>query len=603
MTALTVLKKLTDAFFNLRIRSKMLITLMFLMLLPVLLIGFFSYEQSEKIIKQKSREYNTDILNEISRNIETALNEFNRIYYAIFTSADVQYLLNQERAGFPSARDALEARRKVENHLLEAILDNRQLEAVYLFSSQGNRYSSLSAGPPYMLTESDKMRIEAAKGKPAWLDPDPNRLVIPYGRLVNDLETQKPIGYIVFLVKEQGLYEIYKNTNLNKKYEMFLINEHGMMISGEDKTQIQTVRYPELTRRVLEGDLEGFFPDRVNNRDSYVSYRRIANTGWRIVGIISAAQYEEEVISLKNRILLIISTCFVLSALLSILWSHGISKPIRDLSRAMKDLETSRFNVRFEYPYRDEVGILSRSFNKMADRIHHLINTVYREQLLKQQTELKYLKFQVNPHFLFNTLDTIHWLAVIKGVPELGDITKRLGDIMREGVKGEDFVSVEREMQNIENYLAIQKYRFGRRLNVQIRMDPDVMQVVIPRFILQPIVENALIHGIEKKKGTGTVHISGSLRDGLAVFEVRDDGAGIPPDKLEGLRNVLRERTGGDLKEGVAGIGLTNVDQRIKLYYGSRYGLEIDSDAETGTKVTVVLPASSPPSTTGTQGS
>lgn len=579
-------KRLLAGYHNLHIRDKMLLSIIVLMLIPVFGIGLFSYQKSKAIIIEKTKEYNTDVLTEISRNMEFKLNEISRIYYAIFTNEVVQKTLIDDINGFPDVQASINARKRVENLLLEAILNHDALQSIYVFTETGKQYNSITAGYPLSLSEKDKASIAEAQGKPVWFDPDPERLVIPGGRAINDLETQQRIGYIVFNFKEQGLYRIYEETNLHRLNEIFMINERGTIISGEDKALINTKPEPELLQQVLTGGEEGFFHHVMNDKDNYIAYRRIQGTGWRIVSMITAAQYEKEVIALRTRIFIIIAISFTLSLLLVAIWSNSMSKPIRNLSRMMLRVEKGNYDVRYDYPYHNEIGVLSRNFNSMVERISYLINKVYQEQLLQQQTELKYLKFQINPHFLFNTLDSIHWLAVIRGVPELGDMTKKLADLLREGIKGDDFIPVEREVLNVMNYLDIQKYRFGDRMRVEIKVQPEMNEIIIPKFILQPVVENAIVHGIERKLENGTIEIEGKLHEGTVIFTVSDNGEGID-------RGRLRTLLAGSQEEGrMNGIGLRNVDQRIKLYYGDRYGLQIDSVVGEGTTVTLRMPMS-----------
>ena len=573
---------------HLRFRQKMLLTFFVLTLLPVALIGFFSYQKSESIIQQKTKEYNIDVLTEVSRNIEFKLVEMSRVYYSIFTNADVQQALLRDLAGFRSEQEAIEARKRVEHLLLEAILDSDDLESIYVFTDSGRQYNSLTAGYPLSISEEEKALIAAAKGSPVWFEPDPQRLIIPGGRAINDLNSQSLIGYIMFNFKERGLSHIYNEINLYQKGDIFVVNEHGRVISSTDRSLIGHVAEGGYVANIVDGGAQGFFSYVVDGKNYYIAYKQIQGTGWRIISVISAAQYEKEAISLKNWIVMIIALNVAFFLLISIAWSSTMSRPLRELARMMLRVEQGKFDVRYEYPYRDEIGVLSRNFNNMVERINYLIHKVYQEQLLQQRSELKYLKFQINPHFLFNTLDTIHWLAVLRGVPELGDMTKKLGDIMREGIKGDDFIMVDREIRNIHNYLDIQKYRFGDRMSVSIDVSEDILHIKVPKFILQPVVENAIVHGIEQKIGEGVIHISGSAQGELLLFSVSDNGDGMQRSELDKLR---LDRNDDDERPG-QGIGLKNVHQRIRLYYGLEYGLRIESEPGRGTTVTIRLPLS-----------
>lgn len=574
-----------DRLRHLKFRQKMLLAFFVLTILPVTLIGFFSYQKSADIIKEKTREYNIDVITEVGRNIEFKLSENRRLYYAIFTNATVQNELRHDNLGFESAQAKIEARRRIESILFEAILGSDDLEAIYIYSLSGNKYNSYHVGESYWLSTDDQRRIEEARGSMVWLRPDPERLVILGGRAIYDLETQQLLGYLVLHYREKTLAQTYDQINLKQRGHIFMVDGQGRVISSPDKTQLnETIDAPYIDK-MNKGETHGFFSERVDDKLVYITYKLIEGTDWRIISIIHAAQYEKEAISLKNWLLIIIGICCACFLFIAIAWSSHMSKPIRELANMMLRVEQGKFDVRYQYEYRDEIGILGRNFNKMVERINYLIHKVYQEKLLQQRSELKYLQFQINPHFLFNTLDTIHWLASMRDMSEISDMTKKLGDIMREGIKGDDFIMLANEIRNINNYLDIQKYRFRDRMNVSVDIDIDILHMKVPKFILQPIVENAIVHGVERQIGAGHIHIRGYKEDDVLIFTIKDNGPGMSAEDIAKLQldKVDDEEQGG-------GIGLRNVHQRIKLYYGSDYGVHIKSEIGVGTRVTLVLP-------------
>ncbi len=223
----------------------------------------------------------------------------------------------------------------------------------------------------------------------------------------------------------------------------------------------------------------------------------------------------------------------------------------------------------------------------MIENTNELIQTIYQKELLKQQAELKFLQFQINPHFLYNTLETINWISRIHGVPEAGEIAKALGDLMREGLREADFVPLENEIRNVKNYLLIQQYRYGDKIKVSINIDPSLLQVKTPKFILQPIIENAITHGVDPKIEGGTISVFGVTDGTDTILTVEDDGVGIPADKL---RNLLNENIRKADQGKHTHIGLLNVHKRLQLYFGSSYGLTINSEEGAGTVVIIRLP-------------
>ena len=236
---------------------------------------------------------------------------------------------------------------------------------------------------------------------------------------------------------------------------------------------------------------------------------------------------------------------------------------------------------------------LADQINRMAARLEGLIeqNRLKQEHLAK--AELRMLQAQINPHFLYNTLDAIIWQAEAKKTDEVISITRALSDFFRISLSsGQDWITIEQERRHLEGYLSIQKVRYRDILNYSIGIDDDIKDEIILKLLLQPLVENALYHGIKSKRGSGTIAVTGRREGEELVFAVHDTGLGIPPERLEAIRRSLREDDQpiqGGASHG-SGFGLKNVDLRLRLYYGKEEGLQIES-GDTGTTVSFRLPA------------
>ena len=237
------------------------------------------------------------------------------------------------------------------------------------------------------------------------------------------------------------------------------------------------------------------------------------------------------------------------------------------------------------------MGILASNFNDMAYNINDLVERVYQETLLKQQAELKSLRMQINPHFLYNTLETINWVSRIKGVSEIGEMAKALGDLMRTTISGSDFIKISEEIKNIENYLQIQTFRYREKLHTTIQIDPELYQLYIPKLILQPLVENSIVHGIENKFKNGEIEITGVLREQVVIITIKDNGVGMTQSEIDKIFNT--EYVPEALNH--TKVGIRNVEKRIKLYYGENYGITITSKVNVGTTVIVRFPGMDTP--------
>ena len=250
----------------------------------------------------------------------------------------------------------------------------------------------------------------------------------------------------------------------------------------------------------------------------------------------------------------------------------------------MKLVERGNFGIQTEIGQMNEIGQLGRTFNMMVGRIKTLMDEIIQNQESKRKSELQLLQAQINPHFLYNTLDSIVWMAEQKQHEEVVLMTSALAKLFRASItKDQEIVPIRVEAEHIANYLLIQKMRYESQLDYEIDIADDIMRNKTLKILLQPFVENAIYHGIRGSADKGMIVIRGMRADGNIVFEVEDNGQGMTPEQLQRLQ--LPEDG-----EGRKGIGIRNVDERIKLYFGREYGVHIRSELEAGTCVTITIP-------------
>lgn len=266
---------------------------------------------------------------------------------------------------------------------------------------------------------------------------------------------------------------------------------------------------------------------------------------------------------------------------------RSVTDPINALCEATKQLGKGDFTSEQLIESDDEIHILVKRFDEMRNKIGNLVADVKTEQMKLKDTELKLLQEQINPHFLYNTLDTIVWLAEDGQTREVVQMTTSLSDFFRTVLSGgQDYITIREEESHIHSYLSIQQFRYSDILDYEINIDEKLYDCYILKLTLQPLVENALYHGIKNKRGKGTITITGREDGADIIFMVRDNGIGMNPRELAALRKKVKERSGTDRK----GFGLINVEERLRMNYGYRYGLEFESEIGTGTTVTVRIP-------------
>lgn len=292
-----------------------------------------------------------------------------------------------------------------------------------------------------------------------------------------------------------------------------------------------------------------------------------------------------------KKLIIISAIAFILISGLTVFLSYqiprSITKPLQKLTEVTGQVAEGNLSVRSDIHTSDEAGVLSDSLNTMIDKINELLEQVTTEQVRLRKAEFELLQSQINPHFLYNTLDAIIWLAEAGEQKKVVSMVRSLSEFFRTSLnRGKDIISVKEELLHVRSYLEIQQVRYQDILNYDIDVPAELGNYLIPKITIQPLVENALYHGIKNKRGSGTIHIRGSRQENFLVIEIEDDGIGISKERLWQVNDGIRKKilTGKDI------YGLYNVNERIRLNFGEAYGINILSTYGEGTLVRILLP-------------
>ena len=573
-------------FKDLPIKKKLFLSFLLLIIVPVVLIGIFTFMRSSELVKNKTQQYSKSVLYDTANNIENKLRSIEQISFQVISNSVIQNALYKANGELDNEFDTINTQKMIEYQLKSLINSNFDIAAIEVLSKSGMTVYVNPGSVTMDVSDEDRLILQSGNGSVFWFDTNPQNKTLMMGRTINSISNMESLGFVLIYLRESSIYSIINNADLVENSEYMIINDRGEIISYQDKNQIG--KQNDFSTSFLNDTTikNTFHTITANEKRYYTISKDIGGTPWRLASFIQSVEYEKDIILLRGWIIIICASCCLLSLVFSILLSKTISRPVIDLSKMMVKVGEGDFEVTSTYESKDEIGILSKQFNKMVNRVQQLIEEVYKEQLLKQKTELKFLRMQINPHFLYNTLESINWLARMKGVPEVGKMIKALGDLMRASISGDDLVSIEEEIKNINNYLMIQKLRYGEKVKTEINIKQDVAAFIIPKLTLQPIVENAIVHGIEAKEGDGNIIICADRLDGKVVISVKDDGVGMESDLAETILEQDFETDKGDATH----IGLKNVDRRIKMYYGKQYGLHISSAPGEGTTIQILFP-------------
>lgn len=398
-------------------------------------------------------------------------------------------------------------------------------------------------------------------------------------------ENEKPI--VLLTVVDMNFSTIEKmcnNVSLGKRGYIYIIDRSGNMVYHPQQQMIYAGLKTENTMDALIREPGTYFED-FNGERRVMTVKNVSYSGWKIVGI----SYVDELITnnkyFNNFILYISLFGIIFEILASLFISAKISQPIKRLEKHMKRLESGDFDISVEVKGEDEVKRLSKAFNMMVARIKTLMEQIIKEQEEKRKSELKALQAQINPHFLYNTLDSIVWMNENRNYDGVTVMVAALAKLFRISLsKGNEIISIADELEHARSYLIIQKIRYKDKFEYTIDVEPGLESKRTLKLILQPIIENAIYHGISPLNEKGIIKISVTTEEDDILLQVSDNGYGIKP---EILKELLAQESQSYYSGGV---GLKNVNERIKLCFGQNYGLEIKSEVDVGTTVNIRIP-------------
>lgn len=414
--------------------------------------------------------------------------------------------------------------------------------------------------------------------------------VISLSREVQSYENGTFRGVILINLNMNKITEICNSFQEKQENFICIINDKGELVyeqqNGRERFAFDEKENRQELNTALGKTKESCFRLNYRGEKYLVTRTDMKTTGWTLVSMVPYKSVMAETMAISGVMILAVAITLIVILLLLNRILTGVVKPLKKLEKYMVQVNPDNMDQRMEILTDDEIGHLSMKFNQMMDRIRNLKEQVIEEQEDKRKYELQALQAQINPHFLYNTLDSIIWMAETND-SNIVAMTEALAKLFRISLnKGNEEISLERELEHVKNYLIIQSMRYADKFTYEISAEPGVERCRTIKLILQPIVENCIYHGIKKKRGTGKITIRAYRREQNLIIEVSDDGCGMPE---EICRKILSDEIESENISG-SGIGVKNVNERIQLRFGKKYGLSYSSEEGVGTTVTYVLP-------------
>lgn len=584
---------------NLPIRYKLMLVFNMILIISLVGLSYINYRNSEETLTKKSTQYTQDILKMVEYRMKDYVRNLNLISQALIPDNNLLNII--KNSGESDSLQQYEESYVVESHLKKTVFSRDEVQSLalitptnYFVADKDSRVANIKQLVPAGSENYIKMLTEARQksGMPIfYLELDNGRAKNLYiARMAYSINNYEEIGLYVMLLRMEFLDSVLKDLVNEDTQNIMILSASNQIVVERDDANSNDIAQ----KMASISGTKGWFYDASGK--SIISYLIMdEKPNWKIISVVSLKSLYRDIDLLRQRIVLSSMAIVLVLSTISLLVTSDLTRPFKKLITGMEKVRKGDRNVQIALNRKDEIGYLGEAFNRMVKEMNTLSNWVYQEQLTRKEAEIKALQAQINPHFLFNTLESINWMALLNNVPEISEMVTSLSALMEASIGRDDkLITFQEELHYIDSYSLILKKRFGERLELIKQIDSLVMEVNIPRLLIQPLVENAIIHGIERVQSKGVIILTANQSEGNLTISVEDNGEGIEEEELKLINESLRMDNEAYFKRLSAkkgkSIGLDNVNRRIKLFYGNEYGLLIESKKSVYTKVIVTIP-------------
>ncbi|AZO93629.1 sensor histidine kinase [Halocella sp. SP3-1] len=568
-------------FFN-SLRVKLGIITIFLIGVPIIIIAIIYSHNVKDVIIHKYTETAIESVYETAEKINFVFKDIQKFSTVIISNEELLKMVKDssglnENDYNSKLRSFITTRADIES--IRLILG----EKTYLIGANRNNFSreithnllESSGEPVWISTQNVEVEILAGKFE---------KYYFTLARKIIDFNTLKNYGFLLIDLDEVILEQAYSNIREENNGEIFICDKEGKIISHPDKNRIGSFISDKPYAAQVSENNSGYVEYK-NKTDKLAIYSTIENSGWKIIKTISTDYLYKEINRIQNYIIYVGIFYGFLIILFMIIFSFRYTKPMFRMMGVIEKVEKGDLTVRMDVNCNDEIGQLGDSLNNMIDEMQNLINKLIKEEREKKEVELEALHAQINPHFLHNTLNTIKWMAKINGNESVSKAITALVKLLRISTNlGKDMITLGEEIEYVKNYLFIHRLRFNESIIVNFNMEEDCLDQMVPKFILQPVVENSIIYGMENDQVELNIIIKIFKNNDKIIIEIIDNGPGIDNETLKKILTTESDRN------KFTKVGLNNIDRRLKLYFGKEYGVKIKSKLGQGTKVILILP-------------
>ncbi len=586
------IKVLTAIIDSTSVRIKLMLTFFILILLPLTLFTFAAYQMFSNELYNQTLKLATQVFNEAASVLEKDFDDILNVSEIITYDRSIYDIISIG----PESHDALQRVRDYKriSDTVKYLIRNREISNVSIYIGDELYYSVHGKS----FTEKDRLTdnhwyklLKNSSNNRLWCPPayfdqekDPSGKIFSYAASIyNPDKLTEPLAVIRVDIGEEKIRNVITNALITKNSTVYITNGKDILLASNDSNSIG-----EKINSWMGREPESFRwkAATIEKQKYVVSSTKIESAQWQLISVIPAKDITASGEKLKNGMLVFMFFITLVSYLLAYLISNSSMKRLSLLASNMRKIEKGSFDVSVKKKGNDEIAALMEAFNKMAARISELIEEKYKMGQEVKSAELKALQAQINPHFLYNSLDLINCIAIKHNVSSIITMVNSLARFYKISLShGMDVIPIKDEISHITLYVQIQNMRFDNKIQLQLQIEEAVYDYKILKILLQPIIENSVIHGIlEKKEKQGIITVAGKLENNTVLFIIKDNGMGMSDEKI---RNILSEES----SNCSGSYGVKNINDRIKLFYGNDYGLSYKSEPGKGTAVEVRIPA------------
>jgi two-component system, sensor histidine kinase YesM len=574
--------------FQRSIRNKLIVTMILLSSIPLIFVTLLAAENTRKSVETEVIESNLTRIDWTAGYLEDRLNQLNNIIYSMLINESFNE--SMRKMDDTNLAIAFNAQKGVTNTVLSHFYSNvNDLNGIQVFLKDANKYFTINQlkGVDAITPKEIPLQFEhifyknidftiqnAVSGQSFYLD-----------RSINRFEDHERLGGISLEIKWTVMENTLNLLNPDKDHVVLVANEHGEIMYQPASKMTPISSDAEFLQMTNTG------PGYIRTKDYYVFYNTIQPWNLRLFKVIPTSFIDHSAQRTLQYGIVVGLISFVISILIAVIVAWKTSTPIVQMANSMQGLIPFKDSEVPIISRKDEIGRLESRFYNMSNRLKEYIKTEYSMNLEKRTAQLKALQSQVNPHFLQNTLQLIGSMAFSKSPGEIYDVIRSLSEMFRYVIRDPvELTTIQQEMAHLSNYICIQKQRFASRISAKVSIDAGLEHCLIPKLTLQPIVENAFIHGLDKKTGAWEVNITVSRRLSSIEITIEDNGLGMDEVILEQVRKGLMQTSEHIWANGES-IGLNNVAARIYMHFGEPYGITVNSQLGKGTAIKIHLPA------------